>query len=362
MPGQVIFVAGTTIQGMNLYRARVHAGSWKVTGPVEQLTSGPGMKYYVGLAADGTLAMPDFTWVIQLWTLALDPASGRPTGEPACLTSDAAPKLGLTVSYDGRKLAYSTYSGPVEGRQTEVRVRDLASGAETTAVSVTSDLIDLGAVLDPRGATLAYQNTTGGSTAAFVLRGQETTARELCKDCGVACFLPGSGEAVVYSGPQRLARRDLATGVERDVVRLGTGSIIDTDAAAGDRWLAVLWGRPERTMGIYAVPLRDSAATERDFVPLVEGPAWFGCPRWSTDGGRVYYLSNQDGFTCIWMRLLDRATGRPIGEAAPVLHLHRTDRILYPRGLGSIAVTADRLVFNAAEVRGNIWQAKLDAK
>jgi len=363
LPGHIIFVAGTTIEGMNLYRARVHAGSWKVTGPVEQLTAGPGMKYYVGVAANRTMVMPDFTWVIQLWSLALDPITGRPTGEPARITSDAAPKFGLAVSHDGRKLAYSTYSGPREGRQTEVRVRDLGSEAETTAVSLVSDLVDLSPVLNPRGTTLAYQNTTGGSTSAFILHGRETAARELCKDCGVACFLPGSGEAVIYYGPQQLARRNLATGAERDVVRLGTGSILDVDAAAGDRWLAVLRGRLERAMGIYAVPLRDSAVTERDFVPLVEGPWWLGCPRWSPDGSRLYYLSSQDGFTCIWMRRVDRASGRPIGEPTPVFHPHRTDRILYgPRSAWTLAVTADRVIFNAAEAHGNIWQAKLDAK
>jgi hypothetical protein len=167
---------------------------------------------------------------------------------------------------------------------------------------------------------------------------------------------------VVGYGPKRLARRDLATGAERDVMRLGAGSILDADAAAGDRWLAVLWGRPDLSMGIYAAPLRDSAATERDLVPLVEGPAWFGCPRWSVDGSRLYYLSNQDGYTCVWMRRVDRVSGRPTGAAAPVYHLHRTDRILYPRGAWSIAVTADRLIFNAAEIHGNIWQAKLNTK
>ena len=240
---------------------------------------------------------------------------------------------------------------------------DLASEAETTAVSLISDLVDLGAVLDPRGAMLAYQGLTGGRSAAFVLRGQETAARELCRDCAVTCFLPGSGDAVVAHGLQQLARRDLATETERAVLRLGTGSIVDVDAAAGDRWLAMLWGRPDKTMGIYAVPLRDSAVAERDFVPLVEGPWWFGCPRWSADGSRLYYLSSQDGFTCIWMRRVDQASGRPIGDATPVFHAHRTERILYgPRGAWSIAVTADRIFFNAAGVHGNIWQAKLDAK
>jgi hypothetical protein len=360
LPGQIVFVSGTTIEGMNLYRARIRAGSWKVTGPVEPLTAGPGMKYYVGLSSDRTLVMPDFTWVVRLWSLALDPITGRPAGVAARMASDEATKLGLSISHDGRKLAYTTYSGAGNLGQVEVRVRDLATEAETTAVSVTSRLVNLLPVLAPRADALAYQNTSGGPTTAFVLWRGETTARELGRDRAVACFLPGSGEAVIHHSPRRLARRNLATGAERELARLETGAILDVDAAAGDRWLTLLWGRPDRTIGIYAVPVRDSVATERDFVPLVEGPAWLGCPRWSEDGSRLYYLSSQDGFSCVWMKRVDRATGRPIGNATPVLHLHRTDRVLYPRGVGSIALTADRLIFNAAEVRGNIWQAQLD--
>ncbi len=167
---------------------------------------------------------------------------------------------------------------------------------------------------------------------------------------------------MIHHSPRRLTRLDLSTGAERDLARLETGAVLDVDAAAGDRWLALLWGRPDRTMGIYAVPIGDSAATERDLVPLVEGPAWLGCPRWSADGSRLYSLSYQDGFSCIWTRRVDRASGRPVGEAVPALHLHRTEQVLYPRGMGSIAVTADRIIFNAAEVSGNIWQAQLDAK
>jgi hypothetical protein len=54
-PGHIIFGAGTTIEGMNLFRVSIRTGSWKVSGPTERLTSGPGMKYYVGSATDGSL-------------------------------------------------------------------------------------------------------------------------------------------------------------------------------------------------------------------------------------------------------------------------------------------------------------------
>ncbi len=109
--------------------------------------------------------------------------------------------------------------------------------------------------------------------------------------------------------------------------------------------------------------MRDSAATERDFVPLVEEPAFCASPRWSPDGTRLYFLSTRDGFGCLWMQRVDAVTGRPVGGPVAIVHNHRADRSLFgPRNAWSIAVTRDRVFFNAAEMRGNFWRAKLDPR
>jgi eukaryotic-like serine/threonine-protein kinase len=364
LPRQLIFLRGTTIEGMNLYRASIDPKSFRVSGPVEPLTSGPGMKYAFSASDGGTIVLPDLTWVIQIWEAGLAPASGLTRQEPVRITSDAAPKFGLFASHDGTRLAYSSYSGPGRLGQTEVRVRDLVSGDETSlATSVSSDRLDLVPVLGDRGAFLAYQDDISGHATALIQRAGATAARELCRDCGVMGLLPASGDALIGYGRQRLARRNLSTGAERDLVRLGTGSILDADPADGDRWLAVLWGKPDRTMGLYAVPVRDSAASERNFIPLAEWPCWFGSPRWSSDGSRLYFLSNRDGFVCVWMQRVDRSSGGPVGPAVAVLHSHRADRLMGgPSSVWAIAVAGDRLFFNAAEARGNIWAARMSAR
>src|SRR5205085_2697393 len=44
-------------------------------------------------------------------------------------------------------------------------------------------------------------------------------------------------------------------------------------------------------------------------------------PAWSPDGRILNYLSERDGFRCIWARRLD-GNARPIGEPFAVRHFH----------------------------------------
>jgi Tol biopolymer transport system component len=356
----VVFVSGTTVEGMNLFRARIHPRTHRVTGPAEPLTSGPGMKFTFSIADDGTLVLPDLTWVIQVWEARLAP-DGAVHDEPARLTSDAAPKFGVTVSRDGTRLAYSSYRGKVG--QTELRLRDLATGAETQVAMAAGDRVDMAAVLDASGDLLAYQDDVDGGPATFTRRIGDATGREVCRGCGPMAFLPGGREAVLARGQRQLVRRDLETGVERVILRTDSLTILGGDLAPDGRRLAVVAGRPDRTLGIYTVPLRDGGATERDLLPLVDERSWLSSPRWSADGGRLYYLSNRDGFVCVWTRRVDRASGRPVGEPVVALHCHRPGRMMLgPISAWNIALAGDRLVFNATEVHGNAWAARLEPR
>ena len=56
----VLMAAGSTMEGMNLYRVHISPGDWKVTGPPELLTSGTGMSYMASVAGDGRIGHPAF--------------------------------------------------------------------------------------------------------------------------------------------------------------------------------------------------------------------------------------------------------------------------------------------------------------
>ena len=81
-------------------------------------------------------------------------------------------------------------------------------------------------------------------------------------------------------------------------------------------------------------------------------------PCWSADGGTIYYLSERDGFRCIWGRRLERGTRRPHGEPFAVRHFHSARYSLTdPRNPGdaSLAAARGRLVFTMHETTGNVW-------
>ena len=82
-------------------------------------------------------------------------------------------------------------------------------------------------------------------------------------------------------------------------------------------------------------------------------------PYWAPDGKRIYYLSDRDGFRCIWARPVDPVTAQRVGPSYPVAHFHHAQRsIRTMRALsGEIGFSAvrDALIFTLADVTGNIW-------
>ena len=83
---------------------------------------------------------------------------------------------------------------------------------------------------------------------------------------------------------------------------------------------------------------------------------------WSPDGKLLYFLSERDGFRCIWAQRLDPATKHPSGAAFPIRHFHTSRRSLATVGdplyIG-LSVAVDKLVFSMTERTGNIWMTEL---
>ena len=83
---------------------------------------------------------------------------------------------------------------------------------------------------------------------------------------------------------------------------------------------------------------------------------------WSADGNAIYFLSDRDGFRCVWARNLNPKTKQPFGSIYPLIHLHNSSRGLshVPNtGLVSIWSVRDKLVFAMGELSGTIWMTDL---
>jgi Tol biopolymer transport system component len=363
LPGQILFIAGTTIEGVNLYRARI-SGEGEVSGPREPLTAGPGMTWLPSASRDGRLALSRFQWVVHLWEVPLDPTNGRPVGPPRRITEDDAPKFAFSLTRDGNRLAYSAFSGSPENRRGEVRLRDRVSGGETVALSMaTTSISSFLPRLSPDGSLLSLRRPVEGRWVTFVGSPGESPGRELCQGCSVVAFFSDGTEVLVDRG-RSLHRLDLGTGAEQTVLEVEGRALLDADLSWDDAWLVVRTGEPEGATVLHVLPLGVSPAPHGEWIEIAGREEWVGPPRWSADGRLVYYLSDRDDFTCVWARALDPATRHPAGEPFPVVHAHdsRMKMLAVQKGVWSLTASADRLVFNAAEASGNVYTAMLPSE
>jgi Tol biopolymer transport system component/predicted Ser/Thr protein kinase len=357
--GRLLFLAGTTIEGVNLYQARV-SEEGEITGPPESLTAGPGMTWFPSASRDGRLALSRFQWVIHLWEVPLDPTSGGPAGPPRRITDDAAPKFSFWLTRDGNRLVYSAFAGSPDNRRGEVRLQDRVSGEETVAVSMATTSTWVNTRISPDGTLLTLGRRVDGQWVTMVRAVGESAGRELCRDCAALAFF-SDGEEVLVARGRRLTRFDLGGGGEQTVLEVEGATLLDADLSWDDAWLVVRTGEPEGRVVLYVLPLRDPPVPPAEWVEIAGRDEWVGPPRWSPDGRLVYYLSDRDDFACVWARRLDPATRRPVGEPFAVAHAHDSSMKMLPvqRGVWSLAVGADRLVFNAAEATGDVYTATL---
>ena len=85
-------------------------------------------------------------------------------------------------------------------------------------------------------------------------------------------------------------------------------------------------------------------------------------PRWSPDGSLLYFLSERDGFRCLWAQRLDPATKHAVGLPRGIHHFHRSRlaNLMADTGQIGLAVTSDKIYLSLEEVTGNLWMTKLD--
>ena len=118
--------------------------------------------------------------------------------------------------------------------------------------------------------------------------------------------------------------------------------------------------RKNTTAQVFVVPVDGALPVPRErWIAVTDGSSEEMEPAWSPNGELLYFLSDRDGFRCIWARRLHGAGKQPAGDAFAVRHFHRARRSLRrltgTTGLIGLSVAPGRMVFSFGELTGNIW-------
>ena len=134
--------------------------------------------------------------------------------------------------------------------------------------------------------------------------------------------------SITEQQPRRVLVIDVATGRYEEFLRREGYSLYGPALSPDARWLAQVVRSGSAEFQLFVLPLaewRPPAGAE--WTP-VAGARTSGVVRWSPDGNTLYFLSDSDGYFCVWAQRFDRSAGRPQGPPFAVQHFHSARRSL----------------------------------
>lgn len=353
----VYFVSGTTVEGINIFRVPIDPGNWRIQGPAEPLTTGPGMKFFVSATPDGRIFFTDMTIFLDVWSVSARPDDAAILSNPKKLTTGRLQKFRPSITRDGTKVAFSAFGG-VQTARFELKLRDLTSGEETT---IPTQTMSFGSRprLSPDGSLLCYRDFVSNKWRTFVFPVGGASGREICDACLIFDFFPDTDFALVQVDPDKLEKMDLGNKERSSVLEIETGSIRDAKLSPDGAWISYLTDEPDGRAGIWIAPIKGIPASGKKRILIIEDDRYLSTPEWSPNGRYLYFLAETNDRWTIYAQKLDPLTKEPVEEAIEVYFSPDSKfHLNFPLGNGTIGVAVDKIIFKVTETTGNIYLAR----
>jgi Tol biopolymer transport system component len=340
--------------GVNLYRQRLVASTFQPSGAPERLTAG-GESAWLPTVAAGRLAFLSSRADANLWSVALDAASGIAHGPLQRLTRGPSPLGYLSVTNDFHTLAYSSF----RFGDGDIFLRNLRTGSERVLTDGPAGSKGYPAI-SPGGNRLAYGTRMPGGHALrpiYIASLPGWNWRTLGEDCGGRPREWMDERRLVIERFARLnsiAVIDTETGVQQDVLTSAERSITNPRLSPDRRWIAFDAPRPGESSSVWVAPFREQPIPETDWT-MVAGSA--SHPFWSADGRLLYYTptgTNPLVRSVVRARRFVPNSGLVPGEPIAV---YASTEMLMPAYLPGTAplATPDQIILVLGDFRGDVW-------
>jgi eukaryotic-like serine/threonine-protein kinase len=212
--------------------------------------------------------------------------------------------------------------------------------------------------LSPDGSLLAYTSDAENGTGLVVpVRGGSTD--QFCANCTSTYDLSPDNQTVLYRKGDSIRAFNLVSRRETLFMQSPNFHVYQHKLSLDGHWVTFETVH-QRLSRIFVAALRDNEtpAPESEWIPVTGDEGWADKPRWSPDGNVVYFISNRDGFFCLWAQRVAADSKRPVGPPLAMAHFHGSRSSMDnvgPGGAMAISVARDKIAFNLGELTGNLW-------
>jgi Tol biopolymer transport system component len=346
----------------NLWEFRITPDRRIVSVP-QRLTFGAAMEAQPTVS-DRLVAFVSGSLNIDIWMTPMDSSSGQLSAIPRRLTYDSGPyDLSPSVSLDGGKIAFiSTRTG-----SRDVWFKDLATDHDVP-LTATPGIEEGYPCLTADGSRVAYRVIDASRQTIYLLDTAGGASRKVCSDCGLPTDWSDDGRRLLFEPGSRIpgiGLLDVSTGAVQEIAVHRTYRLHSARFSPDARWVAFHAETAPGARRIFVARMQDNTlGGESQWIPITAGTDIDIVPAWSPDANLLYFISERDGFRCIWAQRLNPATKTPVDAPFGVQHFHTGARALltnFRANPSQIGLSASRqgLVYSLEELHGNIWTMAL---
>ena len=364
-PEQGVLFSARDEDYVDLWLMPMSLESRRVTGPPIRVTRGADMEYDAGASRDGRIVYSSATQRRDLWRLPIDAATGEVGGLPERLTAKVAGASRPTVSADGSVAVFLRSRSTLLQHPARLELSALPNFApepllqgeerdfNTPRVDATGKQLFY-EVQDPSGVRTVYRMDLQSGVTETIRSGKDRFVG-LSPDGRWLLVRPPSRESGIWAV-------DLSSGESLQAAKHGVFSLQDPRVSPDGRSIAFhanTSGSQRRQIFVAPFQPGDPPPVE-EWTPVAEPETNSSRAEWSPNGKILYYLSDQTGPYAIWAQPIEPETKEPAGEpwivyesgnGGPSIHID----MVVPRGLPSLAVAPDAILFDVTEQRSNIW-------